>query len=87
MSTGIGFAGLGKYLSNKTLGLIKGRKKTSIEPKLKDLRNSKTNTTDYTELIQWQEKMRQRSKRTRKVIFLIILFLTVTSLGIIYYFF
>ncbi|MDH5381533.1 MAG: hypothetical protein OEW75_11805 [Cyclobacteriaceae bacterium] len=77
MSTGIGFAGLGKYLNDRGLSLLKGRKSRSVTHSRDDHRQLPDNSTDYIELTDFQQIQRDKTNRMRKIIFLSILILSI----------
>lgn len=80
MSKGIGFAGLGKHLADRTLGLLKGRKNREAAEKREDLRMNAGNNTDYDQLMKWQTEKRNRTEKIRRIIFLSVLFLVLFAL-------
>ncbi len=80
MSTGIGFAGLGKYLNDKSLNLLR-RGKGAAQPDSyrEDLREHQSNKTNYEQLSSWQAERRQETKRTKLIIFLVLLGIIIAS--------
>ncbi|MCA6074669.1 hypothetical protein [Fulvivirga sedimenti] len=83
MSNGIGFAGLGKYLNDKSLNLLRrGKGAAQPDPYREDLRESNTNKTEYEKLITWQREKRREIIRIRLIIFsvLFLVLLAITAL-------
>ena len=83
MSKGIGFAGLGKHLAERTLGLLKGRKQREAESNREDLRMSDENKTDYVKLMEWQRVKRKHNQDLRRILFISVISLMLLFLIIL----
>lgn len=76
MSTGVGFAGLGRSLAKRTLGYLKRRKAKAAEQRdvldhiWHDDRLKKTNTTNYDELVKWQSNKRDHENPSMLIVIL-----------------
>jgi hypothetical protein len=70
----IGFAGLGKYLNERGLSLLKGRKQRDVSV-ITDKRISEANKTDYEMLMAWQGARRRQSlvKRIARLFFALVM--------------
>ena len=80
----MGFAGLGKHLAERTLGLLRDKPVHQVGENREDLRLNASNLTNYEQLLEWQHLKRKRSAKLRRIIFASVL-LVILTLTVIFF--